>query len=67
MQPSHADPLSSSVEMGGALPGGGFVMELTTVVMELMNCLQHAVSYYIIEDVWLSSTLKIKKILNTYE
>lgn len=35
--PSFAAPLSLSVEMGGASPAGGFVMERTTVGMELMN------------------------------
>ena len=43
MQHSHALLLSLSVQMGGASPAGGFVMDLTIVVMVLMNCLKHVV------------------------
>lgn len=51
MQPSHAAPLSLSVEMGGASPASGLVMELTIVVMGLMNCLQLAVCYIITDHI----------------
>lgn len=37
MQPSHAAPLSLSVETGDASPAGGSVMETTIVAMEVMN------------------------------
>lgn len=47
MQPTHAAPLSLSVEMGGASPAGGSVMDMTIVGMELMSCLQPAVCYYV--------------------
>lgn len=43
MAPSYAAPLSLSVEMGGASPAGGFVMELMIVGMELMNSRKPAV------------------------
>lgn len=49
MQPSHAAPLSLSVGTGGASPASGSAMKLTTVAMELMNCPQPAVCYFITE------------------
>lgn len=44
--PSHAAPVSLSVELGGASPAGGFVTDMMIVVTERTNCLQHAVRYY---------------------
>ena len=45
MQPLYAAPIGLSVGMGGASPTSGYVMDMTTVVMELMNCRQPAVRY----------------------
>lgn len=42
MQPLNAAPIGMSVGMGGASPKSGYVMDMTTVVMELMNCRQPA-------------------------
>lgn len=47
MQPLNAAPIGMSVGMGGASPKSGYVMDMTTVVMELMNCRQPAVRYLI--------------------